>query len=386
MSRPPHILFAGCTPGLIYPGLAVAAHVLARRPDAMATFVGTGKALERQAVRAAGYQYANVPAQSAPEKPLHAVRFVTDNVAGYWASLWWLKEHHVSLVVGLGGYASAPTVRAAITRRIPTLLLESNAVPSRINRWFAGSASAVCVGFPKVRPYFKNGTPLLITGNPARPAFERLYRETQSPHMYDPNMAGSIDQRSREKRLVIIGGAGGARSLNVNMPRALQGVRDQLKGWQIVHQSGEGQLQETEQRYRQAGVEALVVTFIDEMASVMFESDLVICRAVSTTLAELALAGVPAILVPCRKAAESSQLANAEIYAEGGAATIIDETALTGTLENALVDQIKPLITNDSARQEMAANMRRFARPDAAARVTDAILEIVNKAAAQNVA
>jgi UDP-N-acetylglucosamine--N-acetylmuramyl-(pentapeptide) pyrophosphoryl-undecaprenol N-acetylglucosamine transferase len=386
MPRPPHIVFAGSTPGLIYPGLAVAANVVGRRPDAMATFMGTGKALERHAVRAAGFHYANVPAQSAPEKPLHAVRFVTDNVAGYWASLWWLKEHHVSLVVGLGGYASAPTVRAAITRRIPTVLLESNAIPSRVNRWFAGSASAVCAGFPEVRPYFGKDAPLLITGNPARPAFERLYRETRSLRLYDPNQPEPVRERPREKRLVIIGGAGGARSLNECMPRVLWRLRNQLKGWQIVHQSGEGQLQETEQRYRQAGVESLVVAFIDEMASVMFESDLVISRAASTTLAELALAGVPAVLVPILRASESSQLANAEIFAAGGAATIVDEAEVIGSLDDALVSQIKPLIINDSARQEMATNMRGFARPEAAARVTDALFDIDCEATARRAA
>jgi UDP-N-acetylglucosamine--N-acetylmuramyl-(pentapeptide) pyrophosphoryl-undecaprenol N-acetylglucosamine transferase len=175
-----------------------------------------------------------------------------------------------------------------------------------------------------------------------------------------------------EKRLVIIGGAGGARSINENIPQALANLREQLLGWQIVHQSGEGQLRKTEQRYREAGVDALVVAFIDEMAPVMFDSDLAVCRPGGTMLSELALAGLPAVLVPYPPVADS-HLPNAELFASAGAATIIDESDATRPLRDELAAHLKALLTNDTLRQQMAANMRRLARPDAAARVTEAI-------------
>ena len=135
------------------------------------------------------------------------------------------------------------------------------------------------------------------------------------------------------------------------MPRALARLREQLAGWQIVHQSGEGQLQQTEARYRAAGVDALVVAFIDEIAPIMFASDLVVCRAGGTTLAELALAGVPAILVPYPRVMDY-HLPNAEVFAAAGAATIIDETELDGSLEDALVEQLESLLVNDDRRGE----------------------------------
>ena len=144
MSRPPHIAFAGGgTPGNLYPGLAVAAHVVERLPEAVVTFIGSGRAAERHTVAAAGFGYANLPSRPAPQNALHAVRFVTDNVAGYWAARWFLKENDVSLVVGLGGAASAPAVRAAISRGIPIVLLEQNVVPGRVTRWLAGAATSV---------------------------------------------------------------------------------------------------------------------------------------------------------------------------------------------------------------------------------------------------
>jgi UDP-N-acetylglucosamine--N-acetylmuramyl-(pentapeptide) pyrophosphoryl-undecaprenol N-acetylglucosamine transferase len=305
------------------------------------------------------------------------MRFVTDNVAGYWASRWFLKEHRVSLVVGLGGYASAATVRAATSRGVPTVLLEQNAVPSQATKWLARSADMVCAGFDDVRAHFSPDTPLVVTGNPARPDFERRYQEQQAASREQ----GASTNVPRSPRLVVIGGAGGARSLNEFMPRALHKLGSRLSGWQVVHQTGEGQLQQTIERYRDAGVEALVVSFIDEMAPVLFDSDLVVCRAGGTTLAELALAGVPALLVPYARDAEAYQLANAEVVASAGAAVVIDEPSLEVPLDEALADQLGPLLADDAWRRSMAASMRTLARPDAAALVTDTIRIILGTAA-----
>jgi UDP-N-acetylglucosamine--N-acetylmuramyl-(pentapeptide) pyrophosphoryl-undecaprenol N-acetylglucosamine transferase len=370
-----HIVFAGGgTGGYLHPGLAVASHVVERLPDAHVTFVGAGQALEPHTVRGAGFAYTPIPSRPPSRRPLQVIRFVTDNVAGFWASRWFLKEQQVSLVVGLGGYHCAATVRAAVARGIPTVLLEQNVLPSSVTAWLSRSARAVCAGFAQASQHLPADTPLRITGNPARPAFEQLYRQVRP----DRNrMAVSARGSAAEKRLVVIGGAGGARSLNQFMPRALSRLSKVLDGWRIVHQTGEGQLQETERRYRAAGVEALVVSYIDEMAAVLFESDLVVGRAGGTTLAELALAGTPAILVPYPKAVDASQMANASVFATAGACTVIDETTLNGTLDQALVDQLQRLIIDQSCRHAMADRMRQFARPEASASITDTICDIL---------
>jgi UDP-N-acetylglucosamine--N-acetylmuramyl-(pentapeptide) pyrophosphoryl-undecaprenol N-acetylglucosamine transferase len=372
MPRTPHIVFAGGTaPGHLYPGLAVAAHLVERIPDAAITFIGGNRPLDQHLIRAAGFKFAGVPARQEPENLLHAVRFVTDNIAGYWAARWFLKENKVSAVIGLGGAACAPAVRAGVSRGLPTVMLEQNVVPGRVTRWLARSVSTVCAGFNETRSYFPSAVPLTITGNPARPAFEQLYRASR--------FGESI---RREKRLIIIGGAGGARSLNENMAGALARLRDRLDGWQVVHQSGEGQLQETEARYRAAGVESLVVAFIDEIAPILFASDLIVCRSGGTTLAEIALAGVPAVLVPYPLVIDY-HLPNAEVVAAAGAATIIDETDLVGSLEDALVERLDGLLTEDTRRTQMAARMRRLARPGAAANITNIVYEMMFNAAAR---
>lgn len=382
MSRPPHIVFAGgVTPGHLHPGLAVADHILRRLPEATVTFLGRGRTPEQFAVRSAGFGFAGLPSQAEPITALHAVRFVTDNLAGYLAARWFHKEQHVSLVVGLGGSASAAAVRAAMSRGIPTVMLEQNVMPGRVTRWLARSATQVCVGFPETAQYFPSSVRVVITGNPARPAFEHLYRQPTAPsHCDEPHE--STGDSTGEKRLVVIGGARGAPSLNESMPGALSRLSQCREGWQIVHQTGEGQLQATARRYRDAGVEALVVAYIDEIASIMFGSDLVVCRSAGTTLAELSLAGVPAILVPYRLALEY-QLRNAELYADAGAAVMIDETTLAGTLEAELAELLALLLPDNAGRQLMARQMHGLARPEAASRVTDVIFDVLGGATAR---
>ena len=258
----------------------------------------------------------------------------------------------MSLVVGLGGYASAATVRAAIaarhSHRPPGA--KRRAEPTSRGGWparptWSAPASTTCGHTCRAN------TPLVVTGNPARPAFERMYRQQgarigeQAPTAKPRTNADSLLPApmlpaSRERRLVVIGGADGARSHQRIHAAGAAALGDRLRGWQIVHQSGEGQLQQTIDRYREAGVDALTVSFIDEMAPVMFASDLVVCRAGGTTLAELALAGVPAVLVPHPRDVEAYQLANAEIVAATGAATVIDETSLEA-LDEALAEHLR---------------------------------------------
>jgi UDP-N-acetylglucosamine--N-acetylmuramyl-(pentapeptide) pyrophosphoryl-undecaprenol N-acetylglucosamine transferase len=344
----------------------VAAHLVERLPTALVTFAGSDRASEAHLVRAAGHAYVQFPSRPSPRNALHAVRFVTDNLAGFWAARWFLKERRVSLVVGLGGVAGAATVRAAVSRGIPSVLLEQNVIPTRATRWLAQSATAVCLGFERTRHHLPSAAPTIVTGNPARPAFEMQYRDGSHTEGHQHIL--------NERRLVVIGGSGSVRSLNEHMPAALARLCNSLIGWRVVHQSGEGQLQDTERRYREAGVDALVVSFIDEMAPVMFASDLVVCRSGGTTLAELALAGAPALLVPYPPMREHQQ-SNAEVFASAGAAQLIAELDVIGSLEDALVERLGLLLSSDTLRRRMSIKMRGLARPDAAANVSRVICE-----------
>jgi UDP-N-acetylglucosamine--N-acetylmuramyl-(pentapeptide) pyrophosphoryl-undecaprenol N-acetylglucosamine transferase len=377
MAVTPHILFAGGGAlGQLSPGLAVATHLAELLPQAEITFAGPGTGRERHAVRSGGFRYLMIPSQPLPRTPWQALRFVTDNLAGYCTAKWMLREEKVSLAVGLGGYTSTAVVRAAAERGIPFILLEQNAVPSRTTRWLSRAATMVCAAFDESRPHLHIHAPVKVTGNPARPAFERLHQRlrTQNDTDSDPTTIPMLRAKSDQlKRLVILGGAGGARSLNEAMPSALEQLREYLGGWQILHQTGEGQHQETEKRYQQAGIQALTVTYIDEIASILFASDLVVSRSSGTTLAELAMAGIPAILVPFSEGKGDQQLANAKVFAAAKACRLIDETSQAGSLDKALAREMTQLVVDDSLRRTMAANMRGLARPSAAADIAATI-------------
>ncbi len=373
MSSAAHILFAGGgAAGHLFPGLAVAEHLRGLLPEARITFASPGKVREKHTIRTAGYEHTTIPAQPLPQNPLQAFRFVTDNIAGYCAARWMLKEQKVSLVVGLGGFTSTAVVRAAAARGVPFILLEQNAIPSQTTRWLSRAASLVCAAFEEVRPHLHVQASVAVTGNPSRPAFEQLFRRKQEAGS-SPALKFSTPQTPRQKRLVVLGGAGGARSLNESMPGALKQMKECLTDWHIVHQTGEGQLQETESRYQRCGVDALAVTFIDEIASLLFESDMVVCRSGGTALAELALAGVPAVLVPFPDAADDQQIANAKVFTAAGASRLIDEASQPGALETALARELTPLLVDESKRQEMSHRMQSLARPDAAAEIAGAI-------------
>lgn len=374
MSSSPHIMFAGGgAQGQLFPGIAVAAHVAELMPNAILTFAGPGRCREKHSVRTAGYHYVTVPSQPLPRNPMQALRFVTDNIAGYCAAKWILREQHVSLVVGLGGHTSTAVVRAAAERGTPFVMLEQNAVPSRTTRWLARAARMVCAAFEETRPHLHVQAPVRVTGNPVRPAFEAMFSKLQ--HKQSVNL---LCGKTRQKRMVILGGAGGARSLNESMPTALKQLQEIMADWQIVHQTGEGQLLETERRYQQLGVSALAVTYIDEIASVMFDSDLVVCRSSGTTLAELALSGVPALLVPYAHAREDQQLANAKVYAASRACRLIDETSQIGSLDKALSRELTNIIVDENLRKSMAINMQSLARPRAAADIAATICEALD--------
>ncbi|MGL4511599.1 MAG: UDP-N-acetylglucosamine--N-acetylmuramyl-(pentapeptide) pyrophosphoryl-undecaprenol N-acetylglucosamine transferase [Lacipirellulaceae bacterium] len=369
MLHPPHVVFAcGGSLGSLYPGLSIAERLAERMPGLHVTFAGDGRPVERHTVRAAGHRYAAIPCRPMPKSPLDSVRFVTDNVVGFLAARWMLQEHHASLVVGLGGTAAGPVMRAAHSCALPLVILEQNAVPAVSTRWLASVAQTVCLGFEETRSHLPVSASAVVTGTPGRTTFEQAW--------WRMNQTATRDRRAnptkapwREKRLVVIGGAGGATSLNEAMPAALAKLKDELAGWRVVHQTGEGQLVDTERRYEQSGVDSLVVSYIDEMADLLSHTDLVVCRAGGSTIAELALAGVPAILVPDSRLAGGAQMANARIVEREGAARVIDET--TGDLVAALASELRLTAGDESGLRHKSAEMARMARPDASKAISD---------------
>ncbi len=378
-SRPPattptasaHVVFAGGgTAGHLFPGLAVAGCLAGRRPDLRITFAGTGREFEKREVAAAGFGYLALPCRPLPRRLREIVPFLADNLAGYRAAAALVKARHVAAVVGLGGYASAATAWAAARRGIPLVLLEQNIIPGRATRWLAPRASLVCTAFERTAAYLRACCPVRATGNPIRPGF--------APRP-DTGRDCSNDTQPAERQLVVLGGSAGARALNENVPRALGRIRPRLGGWRVVHQSGAAECDATRQRYRDLGLPATVVPFAPDMAGLLRGSHLAVSRAGGTTLAELAAAGVPAVLVPYPHAADDHQRINAEALAAEGGCVVLDERKHSGKLDHALADVLSGLLADPGAAAIMAASMRRLARPDAAQHVAELVEALVSE-------
>jgi len=384
MPAAPHVLFAGGpTDDSLLPGLAVAEHLYQRLPQGAITFAGSDSSRNSHVVRSAGYHYSMIPTRSFPQNPLHLLRYLTDNLAGHCAARWMLREQQISLVVGLGGSTSDAVVRAASARGIPVILLEQNSLPSRTTRRLSRSAALVCAAFDQVRPHLHVQANVRVTGSPTRPALEQLFRRRDQANGNSTTNAPTdilplpVGDSRREKSLVILGDSGDAQLLNTTLPGALGQLKESLAGWQIVHQAGPGQLQQTQRRYQQRGISALAVTTIDQLASVLFASDLVVCRAGGTILSELALAGVSAVLLPSMQPTEQAQTANAKIVAAAGGCRWIDQTAQSDQFVTALAHELRPLLLDDPLRHEMARKMHALARPYAPAEIAAAIHDIL---------
>src|SRR5690349_21533808 len=206
-----HIVFAGGgTAGHLFPGINVARALAAKYPQLKITFAGTGKPFERHAVSAAEFAYLKMPSHPFPTRARDALRFLTDNISGYYSASRFLRRQESALVVGLGGYASVPMCRAAARAGVPYLLLEQNVTPGRATRYLASRAAAVCTSFVETARHLRRDVNVQHTGNP----IDQRMAEA-------PAVSESRSKRRRVRRLLVLGGSNGSQSLNEQAPRAL---------------------------------------------------------------------------------------------------------------------------------------------------------------------
>jgi len=387
----PHVVFSGGgTGGHLFPGLAVAARLIDKRPVTRITFAGSGKPLEREHVAAAGFEYLAIRCSPLPRRVSGAWRFLADNLAGYRAACRFLQEAGVDVVVGLGGYASVPMARAAAAQGVPLVLLEQNAVPGRATRWLARRAVAVCTAFESCHARLPWRCQVRLTGNPVRAAaapprrtdWQSVPCRTTGCQSVPRPLADSdglaIRPTAARPRLLVLGGSGGSRALNEALPAALAALGRSADGWGIMHQAGRAGALATRERYRHFGVDAEVVEFLADLPGALMDADLAVCRSGGTTLAELAAAGVPALLVPYPHAADDHQRHNAAAFAAAGACRVVDERRGADPLAERTSRVLDELLSDASLRQDMSRAMRRLARLEAAAVVADLVLGILD--------
>jgi len=383
-----HVVFSGGgTGGHFFPGLAAAERLAAMAPRVRITFCGSGSPLERKHAAWAGFEYLALPARPMPRCPREAMAFVVENLSSYFDAKKFIRAQRVATVVGLGGYAGAPMAWAASQCRVPLILLEQNLIPGKATRWFARHASLVCTAFEETAQWLRCRCPIRVTGTPVRNRGER--REERGERKKERRAEGGRRRKALSSlhsplsSLLVLGGSGGARSMNENMPRALHKIRGQLAGWRIVHQSGEADYHATRALYAKLDLPAVVEPFFDDMPAVMASAQLAVSRAGGSTLAELSAAGVPAVLMPYPHATDDHQAANALHYSAGGGSITIDQRTVAGRLDDELSGVLCFLLANEELRLSMASAMRQLARPHAAADVAELIWSVLSSRAAE---
>jgi UDP-N-acetylglucosamine--N-acetylmuramyl-(pentapeptide) pyrophosphoryl-undecaprenol N-acetylglucosamine transferase len=365
------LIAGGGTGGHLYPGIAVARAILARRPDAQVTFVGTATGIESRVIPREGFTLDLIRSAGLKGKTLPSLARGLGLLPASALDAWRvLSRRRPSVVIGVGGYSSGPVVALAWLRRIPTLLMEQNAVPGLTNRLLASMVSAAAVTYEQSLAIF--GEKAFVAGNPVRPEFFRgeaygEYEGQRSP------VTGKVDSPPGAARVLVFGGSQGAHAINVAMVEAAPRLAAAAPAVAITHQSGERDLEMVRDGYRRAGLDARVEPFLFAMDREMKAADLVVCRSGATTLAELTASARPSILIPFPGATDDHQRKNAEALVRNGAATMIDQRELTG---DRLASEILSLSGNDVERRRMSAAAARLARPNATTVIVDRLLEL----------
>lgn len=353
------VVAGGGTGGHLYPGIAVARELMARDARTTVTFAGTAGGIETRVVPREGLTLDLIRSAGLKGKSLAAlargVALLPLSAIGAWRVLSRRRPH---VVAGVGGYSSGPVVLLAALRRIPTLVLEQNAMPGFANRMLAHVVDAAAVTYEETRPWF--GERAFVSGNPVRAGFF-------SPQPREDETG------TRGQRVLVFGGSQGAHAINAAMAEAADALAACDPALAITHQTGDHDLTLVREAYARAGLRARVEPYLDAMDREMAWADLIVCRAGASTLAEVAAAGRAAVLVPLPTATDDHQRKNADALVRLGAAELLPQAELTGGV---LAARIQALVRAPERREAMAEAVRRLARPDAAKVIADRIVAL----------
>lgn len=352
------MIMAGGTGGHVMPGLAVAQQMRARGWQVV--WLGNPAGMEAGLVARHGIAMQPVSIGGLRGKGLvTGLLLPLVLLRAFWQCLRALRATKPAVVLGMGGYVAFPGgMMAALTGR-PLVVHEQNSVAGLTNRLLAKVADRVLQAFPGALPGAQT------CGNPVRADFEAL----ESPQVRYGERIGAL-------RLLVVGGSLGAQVLNETVPAALAVLPEALRP-EVVHQTGRDRVEAVRQKYREAGVEAEVVEFIDDMAGAYGRADLLVCRAGAMTVSEIAAAGVASILVPFPHAVDDHQTGNARYLSDRQAAILLPQPELDA---KGLAGLLAGLDRAACAR--MAEQARAMAHPDVATRVAEICEAMAAKAMA----
>jgi UDP-N-acetylglucosamine--N-acetylmuramyl-(pentapeptide) pyrophosphoryl-undecaprenol N-acetylglucosamine transferase len=338
------ILAGGGTGGHVIPAIAIAQQ-LQKDYAAEVLFIGTARGIENRLVPAAGFALTLVQVGALNRVNLKTrLKTIFDLPRALWDSRRILSDFRPDVVIGVGGYASGPSMLAAILSRVPTLVFEPNFVPGFANRLVAPLVSGAAVHFSETGRYFRKCE---VTGVPVREAFFQAAN-------YNP---------ATTKTLLVFGGSQGAHAINQVVMDSAADLRQRVPGVHIVHQTGELDYNDAQAAYAKLGDSVEAYRFIDDMPGLFARADLLICRSGASTVAEVTAAGKPAVFVPFPRAADDHQKRNAEALERVGAAVMLEESKLN---RETLLEVVSRLFDDPSQLEKMGDAARKLSHPNAA--------------------
>ena len=367
------IFTCGGTAGHVNPALALAGYWKEKDPNTRILFVGTPNGMERGLIEKAGYDFAAVEVSNfhrslSAQAMRHNFKTAKTLVSSRREADDIIRRFQPDLVVGTGGYASYPAIKAAARRHIPTAVHESNMIPGLTTKLLEGCVDRIMVGFEDCRRHYKHPDKVVVTGTPVRGDFFALTKRQAREKL------GFADNKPL---VVSFWGSLGASTMNGRMLDFFQ--REQAEGYPFhhIHAAGKSDWPHMSGELERLGLESPMLDarqYIYDMAVVMAAADLVISRAGASTLSELTALGMPTILVPSPYVVANHQEKNARMLENHGGAVVLTEDQATG---EALYQATQDILQNEKKRQTMAGAMRDLGIPDATERIYDTLMALL---------
>lgn len=360
--QPKVLISGGGTGGHIFPALAIA-NALRRRLNADILFVGADNRMEMERVPDAGYPIKGLPVAGFNRRNLFknigvflklrkSLRMARDIV----------REFKPDIAIGVGGYCSGPTLKAAQKAGVPTLIQEQNSYAGVTNKLLASNANAICVAYPDMERFFP-GDKIVLTGNPIR-------RDLTERRPDKSKARSNFGLNPDLPTLLVVGGSLGALTVNESLETEIKRLSD--NGVQVIWQTGKNFGERAPEAVK--GLKGVVVTkFISDMPSAYAAADLVVSRAGAGTISELEILGKPVILVPSPNVAEDHQTKNARALSDKGAAILITDAEC----RDILVDTVLKTIGDKEKLASMSENIKKLALTDADDKIVDEVVKIL---------
>jgi len=358
------IIAGGGTGGHLFPAIAIAQEFMAKDPENKVIFVSTGNPFELSVLDKAGFMLEKITAEGIKGRGLlRQLRSMWKIPMGIFESMRIIKNFKPDLVMGVGSYAAGPVAIGAWLMRKKLILHEQNILPGITNRILSHFADRIYLSFKNTKANFNPGK-VLYTGNPLRKEFMLKAKEKK-------NTAASTQEHPFT--VMIIGGSQGAHSINDAVINALEHFKEKYNLY-FIHQTGKQDEAAVKKAYKDQGISCMVKSFFDDMPKQYQRSNLIICRAGATTVAELAAVGKGVIFIPFPFAADNHQVLNARTFTETGAAEMILQKDLTGRV---LAKRIEYYASNKKALEVMAARAKSLGKPDAAKAIVEDCYKLI---------